>query len=273
MNDPAEEVSTYYVRRRGKVEGPWKVEKLQAEVKLRKLSRFHEISMDLRIWDRAESLALLFPQRPVDSTITSNQLLEETVPQQKSSGWFVGIDGREVGPKTTKEIVDLIAKRLVEPSDLVWQDGYPDWIAIECVPEFASLVFHPRGTNAAVGEHIQLSTADLIDASTDGKIKTASSLATPSFIMGLITFPFLPLLSFVFGLMIPIASAFFLLCIPIGLIAGVFGIIAYRQISKNSYLESSKQKTVIGIITGFGGSIGTILFLAAVLIVAYFNLP
>src|SRR4051794_30326702 len=55
-----EDSRIFFVRRRGRIEGPWSILKLKAEVSLHKLGKHHEISSDRIAWRRAGELAELW---------------------------------------------------------------------------------------------------------------------------------------------------------------------------------------------------------------------
>jgi hypothetical protein len=70
--------SLFYVRTRGKVQGPYDLAALQKSVKKGTLSRFHEISSDRTSWTRAGEFEDLFPTRslpPMEETLDDSDLV------------------------------------------------------------------------------------------------------------------------------------------------------------------------------------------------------
>lgn len=52
----------------------------------------------------------------------------------ESSVWYYVVNGSQVGPVTLAGLQAAIAAGRVGPTDLVWQDGTPDWVAARTVP-------------------------------------------------------------------------------------------------------------------------------------------
>ena len=48
--------------------------------------------------------------------------------KQKSNEWFYTIDGEKKGPIKTSELVRLAASGILKPDDLVWKEGFPEWV-------------------------------------------------------------------------------------------------------------------------------------------------
>ncbi|MFK7817676.1 MAG: DUF4339 domain-containing protein [Planctomycetaceae bacterium] len=43
------------------------------------------------------------------------------------SDWYYAIDGQQFGPISNRELHDLAGNGGLQPTDLVWQDGFGDW--------------------------------------------------------------------------------------------------------------------------------------------------
>lgn len=134
---------TLYVRRQGRVEGPWPMSKLLSEVKLNKLGRLHEVSVDGINWRRASDIEGLFvsvtarkrvgPPMPGSSRDDATDEIEieaDPAPAAASAVWHYSVDDQQFGPMSESDIVrDITAGRL--PLDaLVWREGYADWVTI-----------------------------------------------------------------------------------------------------------------------------------------------
>lgn len=58
--------------------------------------------------------------------------------------WYVGVEGRSVGPLTLVGLEGLAARGSLRRSSLVWRDGWAAWVAAEAVPELRSLLGLPE---------------------------------------------------------------------------------------------------------------------------------
>ena len=54
--------------------------------------------------------------------------------------WFVGVQGRQVGPLTMSGLSGLRTRSQLAPHSLVWREGFPSWVAAEAVPELRPLL-------------------------------------------------------------------------------------------------------------------------------------
>ena len=58
--------------------------------------------------------------------------------------WFVGVQGRQVGPLTAVGLSGLRTRGHLGAGTLVWREGFPSWIAAEIVPELRPLLGLPE---------------------------------------------------------------------------------------------------------------------------------
>ena len=58
--------------------------------------------------------------------------------------WYVGVEGRSVGPLTLTGLEGLAARGSLRRSSLVWRDGWAAWIPAEAVLELRSLLGLPE---------------------------------------------------------------------------------------------------------------------------------
>jgi hypothetical protein len=158
-------VAQYFVRRAGRVEGPWTFERLQSEVRQKRLSKFHEVSQDREDWFKAEDVPELFvvklllqrvrdPQPEVSPE--ANGPLPE-VPDSPSQPriWYIEKNGEPIGPFTDSEVREAwIAGRL--DSDLAWREGFNNWLRMAEVPEFAHW-FRGNGTEDTASQFLDQS--------------------------------------------------------------------------------------------------------------------
>ncbi len=133
-----------FVRIRGRVQGPYEVEKLRTLVRRGQLSRMHEVSSDGSVWKQAAEYPDLFVSptindvgshtQPSDHSTPDNDIPDVDRPSTTSSSrWHYAQSGIQVGPVSFEELKSLIASGNVASSDLVWTDGMPNWIPANSV--------------------------------------------------------------------------------------------------------------------------------------------
>lgn len=75
-----------------------------------------------------------------------------------SDQWFVGRNGQQLGPYRFEALRELAARQKLQPSDLVWTEGMPDWKradAVEALPlssasaEPTAAASHPQAASSA----------------------------------------------------------------------------------------------------------------------------
>lgn len=77
---------------------------------------------------------------------TMNQIMDETripvqqIKQPAPSLYYVGIDGRPVGPLNEGELSQLIAQKKVTKDTLAWMPGMAGWLPVEQVPAILKIV-------------------------------------------------------------------------------------------------------------------------------------
>jgi thiol:disulfide interchange protein len=156
------ESSTYYVRRQGRVDGPWMVDKLRSEVKLRKLGRHHEVSYDGQVWLRAQEVDGLFPAVALHKTArgapTTAPELELVLDADGISGtdfqgpqdqWYCSINGEPRGPMSVGDLLVVLTSGQAALDDLVWREGFAEWLSIEMVPELMEKLKSKQATHYA----------------------------------------------------------------------------------------------------------------------------
>jgi uncharacterized RDD family membrane protein YckC len=155
-----EDSQTFYVRRQGRVEGPWPMAKLISEVKLRKLGRHHDVSADAVNWRRASDVEGLFVSttirkrvgRPaqgdsrVDAVEATDEL--ELAHQAKSATssaamWHYSVHDQQFGPVGEDDLVRDIEMGRLPLDALVWREGYADWVMFEESPELMARLDNP----------------------------------------------------------------------------------------------------------------------------------
>ncbi len=51
--------------------------------------------------------------------------------------WFYAQGGQQFGPLNDQALINLLRQGSVQPTDLVWRDGMPNWAEARTVPEIA----------------------------------------------------------------------------------------------------------------------------------------
>ena len=221
----------YYLRSRGKVLGPFPLDRLQVMKSRGQLGRTHQVSLDRQTWSAAGTLTELFPE------LTGENSFEPMDGQNDSTGsepsepagvsalpgnatpvtaWFYSVGDQQFGPTPATEIRQLFAAGELSPNDMVWREGMESWIAIRDVPEL-----RPRSAN----------NAGLTGARTDG-VSSTSGMAITSLVLGVVS------------LVIP--------CIGIatGPLAVIFGGVSLSQVNRSRGRLGGKGMAIAGLVTG-----------------------
>lgn len=133
----------FYVRRRGRISGPWTSAKVISEIRLRKLGRRDEISVDGQKWLPAGDFTQFFPDHapapgqataevPTENTVTHN------IPESELEDWYVMVNDEQVGPMSLEDLLQMARVGSLTLDDLVWKETFPDWLELERVPELMS---------------------------------------------------------------------------------------------------------------------------------------
>ena len=88
------------------------------------------------------------PTRVYDLDELRTRLEEErkAAPSHAGQVWYVGVDGRSVGPLTLQGLAGLAARSQLRRSTLVWRDGFAAWIPAEAIPDIRALLGLPEAT-------------------------------------------------------------------------------------------------------------------------------
>lgn len=146
---------TYFIRWRGKMEGPFSLDDLKRRVSAGRLSRLHDISADQSSWQQAKDWPEIFPPvaeapaqgkaqeaeagepqhalAPVEEGAEGVPTLEEAVT------WYCEKQGQVEGPYATEDILAMIEEGELGPDSRVCSSKNPDrWDFVGGVPELAS---------------------------------------------------------------------------------------------------------------------------------------
>jgi S1-C subfamily serine protease len=142
----------YYVRVRGKVLGPFDLRQLRQQRDRGRLNRFHELSEDRVHWVPASSVAELFgPEeaprsgRPEATGITPARPREEGAVAPADAAWhYTDRRGKQVGPVTRHELLDLLDEGAIDSETLVWNPSLPEWVPLASAPGLLDSAPAPR---------------------------------------------------------------------------------------------------------------------------------
>jgi hypothetical protein len=148
-----------FLRVRGRVMGPYDLEKLQSFARRGQLSRMHEVSTDGTHWVRASTYTELFVGTPVESAAPEMSVNPPPPPQsvglddvldaieepdrpmarpEVRRKWYYDSDGTEHGPIEESLLKQLLASGQLPPETVVWREGMGQWTAVTLVAELVS---------------------------------------------------------------------------------------------------------------------------------------
>ncbi|HMO92368.1 MAG TPA: GYF domain-containing protein [Pirellulaceae bacterium] len=207
-------------------------------MKLRKLSRFHEVSSDNQLtWVQAGKIDWLFPnsgsnRRLATESVGKYNQLNSDVPAVE---WYVAIGGDQAGPFETSEVIEMLRCGQVAHVDLAWNDSFDDWTSIEEIPEFANFVAQMASGDTMATRLVE----PMVSQDRLASAGPISNLAICSVIAGV------------------------LLCFPLPIVAIVLSFAAIRSIHSNPSIQGKG----IAIVGGVIGLLGLILNLIMIFII------
>lgn len=145
----------YFIRVRGRVQGPFDADKLRQLARRGQFSRLHEISTDSQQWLPAKSFPDLFAASPAVSQPESGTVsalatevargMPAPAPSAAPQGnfprqdvWYYGQGGTPTGPVDFLRLSNLIAAGQLGPDTSVWREGMADWVPAHTVPGLVS---------------------------------------------------------------------------------------------------------------------------------------
>lgn len=141
----------YYIRSRGKIMGPFTIERLKTLQTRGQFSRVHEVSEDRKSWRPAASIDGLFETQLIGRKQPS--LLEDGLeameltadnptaivpPTNGQASWYYHLAGEQHGPVPLGELRSLVRGGRLHTDDLVWNDSLSDWMPLGEVDELAT---------------------------------------------------------------------------------------------------------------------------------------
>ena len=160
---------SYYVRVRGRVQGPFSVEQLRVFIQKGQLSRIHEISQDQQSWSKVADFPELFAAPMVEQAPTAaagysqpdvyqqpqyaapQPQYQSPQPQYPGAGypqqsapsaaepqWHYSQHGSQMGPVPQSTLQQMLATGQLSPETQVWTQGMGDWARARQVPQLAA---------------------------------------------------------------------------------------------------------------------------------------
>jgi S1-C subfamily serine protease len=138
----------WYVRKLGRVTGPFNMTQLENLCRRSQLAPFHEVSQDKRKWDSAATLDALFGGSGGNGSTADEVPLQDAAPTPPTTDEWLYHDGQtRAGPVDSRQLAALIQSGRIRPETQVWKRGSPAWVALREVPELAHLI--PGSKNGA----------------------------------------------------------------------------------------------------------------------------
>jgi len=151
----------YHVRIRGKIYGPYPIQKLQDLAKKSVVSRINQVSVDGgNSWQPASEFTEIFEAAAVQVVIPVQQAGVGQVgvavqgaagPLQATSAeipWYYLINGQKHGPTTLSQLQMMVSTGTLNSADYACQEGAADWSRVDMVPELMSVI---RGAGGGGG--------------------------------------------------------------------------------------------------------------------------
>lgn len=129
----------FYVRIRGRVQGPYESERLRQLIKRGQLSRMHEVSTDKVTWVPAANYPDLFASRDRAERQREPAGHEQTdgdAPQRRATAdtnrpdekdWYYAKNNVQHGPVGFEHLRMLGQTGALEADDLIWKEGMAEW--------------------------------------------------------------------------------------------------------------------------------------------------
>lgn len=138
-----------YIRIRGRVQGPFEMEKLRGLARRGQFSRMHQVSTDGAQWQSASDYPELFasPVHAAAQEVTPAAEPLTPVPAAKSNGhtsshtaaWFYTQGESQRGPVDFEALKELAAQGQLKANDAVWTEGMNNWATAESLASLADL--------------------------------------------------------------------------------------------------------------------------------------
>lgn len=269
----------YFIRARGKVMGPFTLERLQTMRSRGQLSQVHEVSIDKQNWQTAASFMSSVTARGANNS--SNNLesrQQESAPQASSdsgppepsgnkAAWYYHVAGEMNGPVSIMDLRSLVSSRQLTVDELVWKEGFADWRPISEVPELKHLTAGALATGNSSQPMLQTTSPNssvsqssaqhMPHPRTSGLAITGISLGVLGLSFSVLSAVALLLSSVAVLLLVGLALAFGFLSI----FSIIFSAVALKDISQSRGSLTGKGLANAGLTTGILGTIGWAIWL------------
>lgn len=128
----------YYLRQQTKVSGPFSAQQLRGMLQRGRAARSDKVSTDRQSWvavGECPDIVGTPAIAPTQAAATS------PVPAPPADGfsWHYTVHGaQQDAPVDTGALQNLVAGGTVGPEELVWRDGFLDWVTVRDVAELAA---------------------------------------------------------------------------------------------------------------------------------------
>jgi hypothetical protein len=249
----------WYVRARGRVQGPLTWTQLLAMRERGQLARFDQLSRDGQTWTAADSVEGLFPsggpagafvgsapakgqgrKRGPEAESVGFLILDDdepaavgglgpaAAPADDPMGWYYAEAGLPQGPVGFSELKGLAKDGRIGPGTLYWRSGLDQWTTGSDIPELNVLWRYEAGPDAAAaGVTLPPRSRNAEPGRADAALRS-NPLAT-------------------------ISVALNLFCGVGSLAAIVVGVVALRQIARSNGTIAGKALAVAGVALGVAG--------------------
>ena len=144
--------TSYFIRVRGRVLGPYDVAQLKTLRARGQFGRANEVSTDRQTWQSAAAIEHLFVGSKKTAVVPAEEFetaITVTRPAQGQSGgppsrstqpaWHYSVGSEQYGPVTLLELRGLAASGQLRPDDLIWKEGFADWMPLRDVAELGAV--------------------------------------------------------------------------------------------------------------------------------------
>lgn len=124
----------YFLKSGGKTLGPFSREQLDSLQVRGRIKPEYLISPDRKSW---KPVLEFFGETASTSDFADTTAVEDE--------WYYADDQQRVGPLTCSRLYELLKNGTLSPDDLVWREGFRDWVPASSVPELL-----PKKSRSAV---------------------------------------------------------------------------------------------------------------------------
>lgn len=151
---------TYYLKIRGRVLGPFPMDRLKGMAKQSKLTRVHKVSTDNSNWVKAGDVPAIWEGYGTTVEVSQEVEQESKPPADANEIWHYGINGESFGPVTQSKIIELIGIGQLGEGDLIWREGMDEWKPAASLPAFSRLFNSPRGNETVIETDVRSANTD-----------------------------------------------------------------------------------------------------------------